>query len=777
MLKEKALAGMSQTIPEVKEEREQKGAVKILGILSFILLGLIVPQGTMYGSLAPFGVSLAASVSGIGSVLIYLATITGYLLSDSASLPLRYMAAVAVAGATRWVFSVLPSVSRKKVFAPLVAFSATLVSGVLMSGSISWLRILLVIAESFAAGGFAYFFSAAHGFLYKSGDRKMMTVPEQVGFILMGAVVLAALAPFVFYYISPGRVIAGLVVMLCARVGREQSGAVAGVILGAAFALSMPDKIYAAIAIAFSGLLAGIFSRYGRFAVAGVYLIGYVLVCLTSVNDLTAAACIYESTVACVLFVIFPRSLDKPLRHFLIYGQHLPAVEGLRRSMSLRLDIAAGAMREVSQTVENVSKRLSRYGAPDLGSMYRQIGETVCRDCSLKLYCWEHHFAEVMDSFNQLTPVLREKEQVTKEDFTGFLARSCHRQREVAAELGNGYKTFLVRESGWERLSEIRLMVSDQFSGMGEVLSELGETLCYGKQVDTETAGRIIAVCEDFGMPVEEAICLRDNKDRLWVEILAEDVGVCTDGGKWLEEMEFCCGREFDKPTVLEMGGLVKISLTERPRFRAEIAVAQNTCAGEKLSGDVCEQYEDSGISTFILSDGMGSGGRAAVDGAMAAGITARLLRAGMKPDTVLKMVNTALLAKSGDESLTTLDILQMDLFSGSIRMYKAGAVTSLLKSKGRISRIEAPSLPIGILRETGFAESKDTIGDGDMLILMSDGMVSDGVAWMEEYVKDKEGSAGEIADGLLKVALSRVKDTERADDMTVAVVCMHRRI
>ena len=776
-MKEKVLAGVPQAIPETKEEQEQKGAGRILGILCFILLGLIVPQGTMYGSLAPFGVSLASAVSGTGSILIYLSTITGYLLSDGVSMPLRYMAAVAVAGATRWTFSVLPSISHKKVFAPLVAFSATLVSGLLMNGSISWLRILLVIAESFASGGFAYFFSAAYSFLYKARDRKVMTVPEQVGFILMGAVVLAALAPFEFYYISPGRIAAGVVVMLCARIGREQSGAVSGVILGAAFALSMPDKIYAAVAIAFSGLLAGIFSRYGRFAVAGVYLIGYVLVCLTSVNDLTAAACIYESTVACILFVILPRSLDKPLRSFLVYGQHLPAVEGLRRSMSLRLDVTAGAMREVSQTVENVSKRLSRYGAPDLGSMYRQIGDTVCKDCSLNLYCWEHHFSEVMDSFNQLTPLLREKGQVTKDDFTGFLSRSCHRQREIAGEVGNAYRTFLVRESGWNRLSEIRSVVSDQFSGMGEVLSELGETLCYEKQVDTETAGRVISLCEDFGMPVEEAVCLRDKKDHIWVEILAEDVGVCTDGGKWLQEMEFCCGREFDKPAVLEMGGLVKISLTERPKFRAEIGVAQHTCAGERLSGDVCEQYEDGGVSTFILSDGMGSGGRAAVDGALAAGITARLLRAGMKPDTVLKMVNTALLAKSGDESLTTLDVLQTDLFSGGIRIYKAGAATSLLKSKGRVSRIEAPSLPIGILRETGFAESKDTLTDGDMLILMSDGMVSDGVAWMEEFVKDAKGSAKEIADGLLQAALSRIKDEEHADDMTVAAVCMHRRI
>jgi stage II sporulation protein E len=775
-LKEKALAGVVQTVADQQVERERPGTAKLLSTLVFMLLGLVIPQGTFYGTLAPFGVSMAAAVSGTGSVLIYISTITGYLLSGGIAMPLRYMAAVAVAGATRWTFQVLPSVSAKKIFPPLTAFSATLVSGLIMNGGISWLQVLLTVAESVAAGGFAYFFAAAWRFAGKAGERTSITMPEQIGVILIGAVVLMAVAPFEFYYISPGRIVAGVVILLCARGGREQSGTVAGAVLGVALALSAPDTVYVAVGMAFGGLLAGVFSRYGRFAAAGVYLIGYVLVCLAYATDLVAAACIYEAVCACIVFVILPRSVDKMLRRLLIYGQHIPAVEGLRRSMLLQMGVASGAIHEVADTVDAVSQKLSRYGAPDLGSMYRQIGDTVCKDCSLKLYCWEHHFSEVMDSFNQLTPILRETGQVTKEDLTGFLSRSCHRGREVARAVTGGYETFLLRESGWRRLSEIRSVISDQFSGMGTLLEELGDTLSREKQADVETAGRIVSVCEDFGMPVEEAVCLIDTQDRLTVEILAEDVGICLDGGRWLEEISLCCGREFDKPSVLEVSGMVKITMTERPRFRAEIGVAQHTCAGEKMSGDVWEQHKDGGKCICILSDGMGSGGRAAVDGALAAGITARLLRAGLTPDTVLKMVNTALLAKSGDESLTTLDVLEMDLFTGNVQLYKAGAAVSLLKSKGRVSRLETPSLPVGILRDVEFAKNTDTLVDGDTLILMSDGMASDGVTWIEEHLQTAKGSAQEIANGLLEAALSRDTEGNHRDDMTVAAVCLHNR-
>ncbi len=70
----------------------------------------------------------------------------------------------------------------------------------------------------------------------------------------------------------------------------------------------------------------------------------------------------------------------------------------------------------------------------------------------------------------------------------------------------------------------------------------------------------------------------------------------------------------------------------------------------------------------------MGSGGRAAVDGAMASGLISRLLQAGFRSDSALRMVNSALMVKSGDESIATVDIACLDLFSGHLDSLKAGA-------------------------------------------------------------------------------------------------------
>ena len=79
---------------------------------------------------------------------------------------------------------------------------------------------------------------------------------------------------------------------------------------------------------------------------------------------------------------------------------------------------------------------------------------------------------------------------------------------------------------------------------------------------------------------------------------------------------------------------------------------------------------------------GMGTGGRAAVDGNMAASVMTRLLRAGLSADSCLQIVNSALMVKSEDESLSTVDVTSVDLYTGKTTFKKAGAPVTFCKEK-----------------------------------------------------------------------------------------------
>ena len=262
--------------------------------------------------------------------------------------------------------------------------------------------------------------------------------------------------------------------------------------------------------------------------------------------------------------------------------------------------------------------------------------------------------------------------------------------------------------------------------------------------------------------------CRVDRYNRLSVEIeAAKEEAAALFKKDLLRQIDRVCGRKMDAPCISTAPDRCRIQFSEKPAFQAELAIAQHVCNNGSLCGDHCTYFNDGlGRMVMIVSDGMGSGGRAAVDGAMAAGILAKLAKAGISFDCALRIVNSALLVKSGDESLATLDVARVDLFSGKAEFYKAGAAVSYVVRKGKIHRVDLPSLPAGILTEISFA--KETYQEGDRLLMISDGVLTEGDAWLEgELLTWEDQGEEEFAQRIVELAREKRKDGHD-DDITV---------
>ena len=746
------------------QARPRSGTLTLL----WCVLGLLVPRATLYGELAPFGIGLAAAQVGGLPALLCLAV--GYLLAQPVLLPLRYVATVGMVGGIRWVLSALPEFKTRSFVPPLLGFVGTALTGLTMLGQtgLDVYRVLLILAESGVAAGSGWFFSvadrtAADWLQTGAGE---LTSGRQAAVILTGAVGVMAASTLTVGGFAPGRVVAAFLILVLARSGREAGGSLAGIILGCAMALVTPGQTTLAIALAFGGLLAGLFSRFGRLAESGLFLLAASVVTLGEADD-RMLYYLYEIFAAGVLFVLLPKEADRRLCHLFIRSRDLPAVEGVRRLMTMRLQVASLAMGEVSRSVATVSRRLSRYAAPDMGALYRSAYETVCGACPLQGVCWGQHPEEMRAGLEALTPLLQKQGTVAPEQLTGYPAANCRRPERLTEHITRGYEQHIAREGAWQRLQELQQAVEDQFSGTGELLHSLATRLEDPRQVDIDLSGQVLTVCEDFGMRVRDALCTRDEGNRLTVDILTAPGSEPPTAGRWLRQMEQVCGRSFSPPTVAEWGKQLRVTLTEPPRFRVEWGISQISSETEKLCGDTADVVPLEGGLLAVLSDGMGTGGRAAVDSAMAVGITTRLWQAGYSPAGILQTVNAALLVKSREETLATLDVAVIDTHTGRLDSYKAGAAVTLLRCGGRVSRLERSSLPIGILRDIRFEHSHDRLTAGDVLLLLSDGAIADGVAPMEELLRDHPEEEGmqALAD---KVTAAAGKATpDRRDDIT----------
>ena len=168
----------------------------------------------------------------------------------------------------------------------------------------------------------------------------------------------------------------------------------------------------------------------------------------------------------------------------------------------------------------------------------------------------------------------------------------------------------------------------------------------------------------------------------------------------------------------------------------------------------------------------MGTGGRAAVDGAMTSAMAESLLKAGIGFDSMLQTVNSALIAKSGDESLATMDVACIDLFSGKAEFLKAGAACTVLRRGRRSELIEASSVPVGIMPGVEFATAEREVNVGDIVVMVSDGVVAAGSEWLVDLVVawDEEENPNMLAQNITDEARKRRSDGHE-DDVTALVL------
>lgn len=199
----------------------------------------------------------------------------------------------------------------------------------------------------------------------------------------------------------------------------------------------------------------------------------------------------------------------------------------------------------------------------------------------------------------------------------------------------------------------------------------------------------------------------------------------------------------------------------------------------ETVSGDACRQFCDSaGRAQMLLCDGMGTGKPAAVDGQMAAKLTAQLLQAGFAAESAARLVNVALgLKNAGQESGATLDLLTLDLYTGRAGLFKAGAAPSFLCRAGVVRTLDGASLPMGVLPTVTGRSTALTLDVGDTVMMVSDGALCDGSAWLCDQLTLSTRLGQSPQQTAEAVAASAVRRSgARQDDITVAIVRLERQ-
>ena len=236
------------------------------------------------------------------------------------------------------------------------------------------------------------------------------------------------------------------------------------------------------------------------------------------------------------------------------------------------------------------------------------------------------------------------------------------------------------------------------------------------------------------------------------------------------EEISFICKKSFMAPEIFKNDNSIIIKFCEKTKFKPQIISRQHVCKGESKCGDSYSSFFD-GIGNFyvIISDGMGKGNLASLSGNLVVKIVGNLLKSGIDIDNALFIANFVLMEKSQDESLATLDLLKINLFTGKSIFVKLGSASSFIKSRNNITKISSNCPPIGILPEIHLNKIFFSIEENDQILMVSDGVTDTGEKWVESIFSNELNDIN-IAEKVMTTAKYN-RTNSRDDDITVIFI------
>ena len=383
------------------------------------------------------------------------------------------------------------------------------------------------------------------------------------------------------------------------------------------------------------------------------------------------------------------------------------------------------------------------------------------------MFCWETAYSQAMEAFQKLTPVLKSNSRIVKDDLPPFFQTKCPKTGDLVREINGCYHEFLSHENAGRKVLGAKQVALEQLEGVAEMLRDAGEEIAEGETLDPGRAERVRDLLAELGEDADEIYCIFDRYDRLRIEIYREKP-FRLDKKLLTSQLSRLLDRPLDQPCVVSAGDLTKICFFEEAQFTLQLGAAQKNAGNNRVSGDCYEYFADPrGFAHIILSDGMGSGGRAAVDSIMTCNFVLKLIKAGFGFDAALKFINSALLVKAGDESLATLDIGCIDLYTGAAEFLKAGGASSFLCRDGRAAVVTGTSLPAGILQGISYDRHSVALREGDLVVMVTDGALPISDQWFQdELLTVKDLPPKEIAEKLAALAQRRQQHPE--DDITV---------
>lgn len=612
--------------------------------------------------------------------------------------------------------------------------------------------------------------------LFRDGLERASFAPprfrEKAVCVLLGLLLISALGYFQMLGVQLGHAAAVFATLLTAGANGCAWGAAGGLFCGLSLAFGGHD-CRVAFSLSLCGLLCGV-PRFARrkplgaaAAFAGNLLSFFVTPLSRPLLSWTAVA------VGAAAYLLTPKSWTERAGDLL---QPAPRQGGGMDGAFLRDYIShmQEALRKVARALPQALEVLPSDGM--------ELGALLCAQCVNRELCWGRARSRTERLLGSMMELSRRGEPIEEDKFPALSQQGCLRAEAIPEA---------AREALTERQKRLNRLRRSQYerdltlTHLAATLGALGElnALAAGESLnDLQAAHTIRQALEKLHVPAQ-LLYARRVDGHLQAALRTEAVLSIQ---KPLETLLRYLDQEEELPLSISRAEKGQIELEELPLYSASIGTA-SVCAGQgspdgekRVCGDAYATKRcDGGRLLLMLCDGMGHGEAAHELSEKTLELLMLLLEAGYSRKQAITAVNGIMLSqKDQQEGFSTVDLADVDLWSGDVACEKLGACPSWLVRGDHIKKVDASSLPLGVMEDVRPAATECRLHSGDILVMTSDGF-ADVFPEDEQMRRALEDSLyiqpQRMADALIRNALLAAGGSPR-DDMTVAVLLVMDR-
>lgn len=738
--------------------------------LIVLLVSILTSNLVIMGNLAPLSVGITAALPANYFYFAFVGNVLGLIYFGNFGLHPEILIGLCIVLVLKTFIIQILNVKKKVVINTIISFFACIFGLSIFS---IFPRLLLIsfltnIGIAVLMSVVTYFLSIGLEVTLLNKQLFHFSKTEKTGIVIAFSLILISICNISIYSLNVGIILGMLSVLVYMNRGGYIGGAISGIIV--AISLTLYDKKLAILSgvLIVAGFLAGQFKELGKLPQISIFIatisFGIIIINVDSLSF---------SFMLNMLISTFCYTLIKEewINSFCIKETKEKEKDmGMYFGVSSKLEFASNTLIELKQSVLNVLEKINEMEDNNMSSIYYKVADDICKQCALKMNCWTTNYNDTMNVVNKCTIVLKENGEISEDDIPQYFKKKCPKTSEFVKKLNMNYKVFLNKRTEMKKVSESQIVALNQFDGVANMMCEISKELSEVLNFDEKAAIKVRETFEQKGMFPSDVCCIIDKQSRIGIEVyIAGEVS-----NNMLEitrKISSALERELDLPCISVANNKTKIAFFEKAKYEIEFGAAQMPYENYTLCGDSYDFFKNAkGYAHMILSDGMGSGGRAAIDSSMTCSIILKLLKAGFGFDSTIKLLNNSMLAKATDESLSTIDVSTIDLYEGKLHTIKAGSAPTFLFRKGKVKMIKSTTMPIGIFNDVELDQSEYNLKEDDILVMVSDGITDTGEEFVSaELEHSHKLSSKEIAKKICDQAKKR-RIEGKSDDLTVMV-------